>query len=236
MNALIRLVYDAGYADLVYYLFHALGFIGILLFNVFYAKNYKISKKDAAILTIVTYAIAYVWVYVLAYIENQFSNWGANNIVRAFVWFPLIALIPNLFLKIDKKDLCDFIAPCCALVQAISHIGCIFAGCCQGYPMTDGLYNPVSQMTVFPSQLVECGVALAIFFLCIWMAKHFGDSVNGKIFPLFLVSFGATRFVLEFFRANRKIIGNISILALHALLMVIVGMIWLALASRKQEE
>lgn len=236
MNDLIRTVAAAGLSGAVYYAFHVLGFVTIFVFNGFYGKKYKIPPWKSIALTIITYLIAYIWVYILAWIENSFTNWGANNIVRAFVWFPLIALLPVHFLKLDRKKAIDMVAPSAALVQAVSHIGCIFSGCCRGYPMNPGIYNPVVDTTLFPIQLVECAVALIVALCCIFYAWRNDFDGSGKVYPIFLILFGITRFGLEFLRENDKIVGNLSVLAVHAAIMVIVGIIWMIILHIKKRQ
>ena len=51
-----------------------------------------------------------------------------------------------------------------------------------------------------------------------------------------LIIFGSTRFVCEFLRDNDKLFLGISNLALHALLMFIVGIIALVIINKKHNK
>lgn len=228
MNDLIKNVADAGLSNTVYYAFHVLGFLSNIIFAFFYARKFQVKPRHGLIIILFTWLIGYGWVYVLAWAENLFTFWGMNNIVRAFIWFPLIAYLPIRLLKVDPLKGFDIIAPCMPLAQAIPHIGCIFAGCCCGYHTQSaiGIYNPVLDDVLFPIQLLESLVAFIIFLICIYYSKREHYRGSGRVFPLFLILFGSTRFFLEFLRHNDKVFAGISILAFHAALMVVVGVLW----------
>ena len=46
---------------------------------------------------------------------------------------------------------------------------------------------------------------------------------DGLAYPLMLMLFGYSRFLLEFLRDNHKVVFGVSTLALHALFMALVG-------------
>lgn len=233
MNELIKTVAVAHLSNDIYYAFHILGILSAILFISIYCKKYQVEVYKALLLASVTWLIGYLWVYVLAWIENMFSYWGANNIVRGFVWFPLIALIPIRYLRIDRNKAFDMLAPCAALVDGVSHLGCMFTGCCYGYPADVGLFNIAFEKILFPIQPIESVVALLIAVICVLYAKKNHYNGNGKVYPIFLILFGVTRFFLEFLRDNEKIFCGISILAIHAAIMALVGFIWLLVIRKR---
>ena len=46
---------------------------------------------------------------------------------------------------------------------------------------------------------------------------------DGLAYPLMLMLFGYSRFLLEFLRDNQKVVFGVSTLAIHALFMALVG-------------
>ena len=126
-------------------------------------------------------------------------------------------------MKIDWARGCDFVAPCVPLVQAVSHWGCIFVGCCHGYPFKWGIYNPALDIKTFPCQPLEALVALAVVIIICRYEKKQNYKPTGLAYPLMLMLFGYSRFLLEFLRDNDKIVLGISDLAFHALFMAFVG-------------
>ena len=161
--------------------------------------------------------------FFLYWAESGFKNWGGNNIVRIFIWVPVIAYPFCKWMKIDWLTACEFLAPCPAMVQGISHYGCIFEGCCYGYPLSFGIWNPALGYNTFPIQIVEACVAVAVVLFCLQRQKDNGYTADGLTYPIMLMLFGYSRFFLEFLRDNDKLFFGISGLALHALLMAVIG-------------
>ena len=120
--------------------------------------------------------------------------------------------------------MCDFIAPCVCISFGVSHIGCIFAGCCQGYPCSFGIYYPFEQITLFPVQLFEAATALLIVAFLVYRAQKKNFVSDGLSFPLMLLCYGSTRFLWEFARDNEKILWGCSSLSFHALFMAVIGL------------
>ena len=232
MNQIIENIWYSGASGTVYYGFHVIGFAAVFLFNIWYGKRYGMKKSHAVISTAIVYPLTYLWMLIQFSIEQGF--FGGQNIVRCFIYIPLIAWPVTRLLNIRWKTMCDFLAPSPVLVHGISHLGCMFAGCCYGFEYTHGLYNPVFQKNLFPIQPIEALVALAIFALIVGRAVRRGFKSDGYSFPLMLLLFGSTRFLLEFLRDNEKVVANISMLAFHALLAAVVGTVWLAVLLKKR--
>lgn len=228
MNQLIRFLAERELSGTVYNGFLVLCFVGWFLFNYWSGKRYGLEPWKRIVTSAVIWPLAYGLLFVLYWLESSFTRWGSHNIVRGFIYFPLIAIALGKLLKVPAKTMTDYIAPGVSLSQGIAHIGCNFAGCCYGYEAEFGIWNPKFNTYMFPNQALEALAALGVFAVCaVYAHRHQYDS-NGRNYPLFLILFGVTRFFLEFLRDNQKIIGNVSILALHAALMVVVGGIWLA--------
>lgn len=222
-------------ADLLYYGFHVLGFLAVFCFNVWYGNKRKIPAGKSIITTLIVYGLTYIWIYIQFWIESGFQNFGGNNIVRGFVYIPLIAWPVSKLLKLSWAQMCDFIAPCVCLCHGVSHIGCIFTGCCEGFPSSWGLYNLRYDGLAVPVQLFEALTALVIFYRLVNVNKKMQFPTNGRSYPTMLILFGSTRFIWEFFRNNEKLWLGCSSLAFHALFMALVGAIWLIYLQKQQK-
>lgn len=229
VNNLIRYLAERELSQTVYNAFLVLSFVGWLLYNQWSGNKYGISPGKRLIISAVVWPAAYGLLYVLYWIESRFSAWGSHNIVRGFIWFPLIALVLARLLHLRGRTAVDYIAPGCSLSQGIAHIGCSFAGCCYGFPAEKGIWNPQFDAILFPNQILEALAALLVFAVCALYAKKHRYDSNGRVYPLFLILFGVTRFFLEFLRDNQKIFCSVSLLALHCVIMVLVGAIWLVI-------
>lgn len=228
LKSLILALQQAGLTETVYYGFHVAGFVAVVLFNMWFGGKYGISKRDTVLIALIVYPLTYAWMLVQYWIESGFQNFGGQNIVRSFIYIPLFCMVAARVMKYERKLVWDFVSASPCVVQCVSHLGCVFAGCCRGYPAAHGIYNPVLDTTVFPSPPLESLVALGIVLVLVYRAKKRDWQVDGKNFPIMLALFGSTRFLLEFLRDNEKVLWGCSTLSFHALLMCAVGLAWLA--------
>ena len=136
-------------------------------------------------------------------------------------------------LMLDFKKVCDYLAPVVCVQHGVSHFGCIFGGCCYSYEWSHGVYNHILKYKTFPIQPIEALVAVGIV-LFIWLREKKNNFVvTGEYYPLMLILFGYSRFLLEFARDNHKVFLGISNLAIHALVMGIVGTVWLIILKKR---
>ena len=231
LNSLIMSInMSLGGKDNLYRGFYILGFLTIFVFNVFYAKKFDIKKGKALLVTVLSYALIFAWAFVLAWVESLFTDWGHHNAVRVYIWMPALLFVMSKPVSVDWKKLCDFIAPSACIVYGIARLGCLFPGCCYGIPVEWGewgIYSKEAQTVVFPVQFCEAVTALALAGFAIYMNKRKKYVADSKTYFIMLIPYGLSRFIWEFFADNEKVLGNISSLALHALLMSVVGAVML---------
>ena len=235
ISKFIRYAYDRNLGGTIYNGGLAVAFLMQALFLIWYRKKYNLPFLKTLLIILTVHPIAYLMVMVLTWIENGFVNWGAMNIVRVYVYLPLICMLVSRLVKVETSRMLEFISPGVALHQGIAHIVCPFTGCCYGYPCSWGIWNPLTKEILFPNQWLESIAALSVFLYLYRYAKKAHFDVTGKTFPLFLVLFGGTRFLLEFLRDNDKLFWGISNLALHAAFMVFVGGLWLYYIYLKED-
>ena len=235
MNEIIRLIGDAGLGKTFYDIFFALGFVSVMSGLVWFGKKLEIPLKKIVVTVLIVYPVVVLWMFTMYWIESGFRSWGGNNIVRIFVYVPLVGIPVAKLLKVDKLKMLSLLSFGPLLVHGISHFGCIFFGCCHGYPSSFGVYNPVYQDIRFPIQPIEALGAVAIVIYLFQRAKKRNYVPDGKEYPLMLVLYGSSRFVFEFFRDNYKLFLGCSDLSMHALFMLVVGILWLRALKKKEE-
>ena len=221
----MRVFYDLGIQNILYWACYLIGFIAIFAFNFFYGKKYGIKPIKALLFTVISYVLIYIWAYILAWVANGFE-WGHHNAIRVYIWFPLVLLITGRLFKIGWKEACEFVAPSACIVYGIARIGCVFAGCCYGIQLSWGIESVPAGHNCFPVQLCEAITALLIAAITISMAKKRKFKADGTLYPFMLILYGGTRFLWEFFADNEKIILYLSELALWALATFAIGIIW----------
>ena len=235
LNQLIKLAHELDINSELYDLFFALGFVSVYLFVVLFARKMSIKVWKSTVVVLIVYPIVVLWMFVMFWIESGFKHFGGNNIVRVFVFVPIVAYPVSKLLKITMKEICSMLAFGPAAVHAVSHFGCRFVGCCKGYPSSWGLYNVSTKDVRFPSQPMEAIIAWFVLFYLLARAKKRNYKPDGLEYPVMLTIFGFTRFLCEFLRDNEKIWLGCSSLAFHALFMFVVGVIWIVVAQKKSE-
>lgn len=199
-------------------------------------KKLEFPLKKVAALVFVVYPLVVLWMFIMFWMESGFTNWGGNNIVRIFIYVPVIGIPVAKLFKMEQKKSLSLLSFAPLLVHGVSHFGCIFVGCCNGYPCSWGVYNQTYGDYRFPIQPIEALAAVAIVFYLFYRAKKRDYVPDGFEYPVMLVLFGSSRFIFEFFRDNDKMFWGISNLAIHALFMFIVGIIWIFIAKKKSEQ
>lgn len=237
INSIIRTVVEAGNGKLFYNIFFALGFVAILIYTFLICKKYDMSRAKGLLFSFIVYTGSVLVMFFLYWASTGFKHWGGNNIVRVFIWIPVVAYPVCKLMKLDWIKCCEFLAPCAPMVQGISHYGCIFEGCCYGYPMKNGIWNPALNDYTFPIQPIEACVAVVVVVIVLIRQKRLHYAADGRTYPIMLMLFGYSRFLLEFLRDNDKIFLGISELALHAIVMALIGTaVYFELTARKQKK
>ena len=220
---------------MIYYGFHILGFAFSLAYLYWVFPKYGVKRIRGLGLAACTYLTAYALMLLLFWIIT--GRFGGQNVIRIFLFLPLILwLYANTF-GVDYKVSLDFAAPVLCIAQAFGKIGCTISGCCESWwQLSFGVYNPYTETRLFPVQIAEGITALAIAITVIWIAYRKNFRAGGITMAWMWVMFGSTRTVWEFFRANEKLFLGLSELALWSIALFVAGVIWLILDQRKSDK
>lgn len=138
-----------------------------------------------------------------------------------FLWFYIAAVNPLKYM--------DLITPAYALALITVKLSCFCAGCCGGIQCSWGLYFPSKDVVMFPSQLLECGLALVIFIFLLFYKKK---AKEGTLFPVFMILYSGTRFFAEFLRGEENVFWILKTYHILCIIGVVVGCIWLFIAYK----
>jgi phosphatidylglycerol:prolipoprotein diacylglycerol transferase len=120
----------------------------------------------------------------------------------------------------------DLSAPYIALGQSIGRIGCFLNGCCYGRPVGWGIYFPVHDARLHPTQLYS---SVGLFLVFVLLRVYRKNARPGGVFILYLILASVLRFFIEFFRADH----HNYFLGLSVFQWVCLGIILSALAVRR---
>ncbi|MCC7008655.1 MAG: prolipoprotein diacylglyceryl transferase [Acidobacteria bacterium] len=133
----------------------------------------------------------------------------------------------------------DMFAPGIALGHVIGRLGCLLAGCCYGKPTTVPwaitFTNPLALANVgtplgiplHPTQIYEAAAEL-IVLVALLATERRGRVFAGRTFWLYVLLYGVSRFVIEFFRGDdRGMFYGVSTSQIVSLIMVPLALVML---------
>lgn len=111
--------------------------------------------------------------------------------------------------------------------EAVGRIGCYLNGCCYGvdYDGPGAIWQHGAWR--FPAQLCSSFVALTLFVVLLWAYLRV-RLPEGRLFTLYLLGFGITRFGLEFVRWRESLVFGLSPMQWFCLDLVVYAVIVLA--------
>jgi len=142
--------------------------------------------------------------------------------------------------KLPFWQLADVVAPPLALGYGIVRIGCFLNGCCYGketgsflgivFPYIEGA-PCLDGVPRYPTQLFSSILGFALFGLLmyLWKKKKF----HGQIFLLFLIFYSIGRIIVESFRENLLVLGNITVSQLVSAFIIVPAVIFYWRKNRK---
>ena len=110
---------------------------------------------------------------------------------------------------------------------AVMRLQCVYFGCCNGITIT--LSPQVS--FAFPSPIVELITVLVLMVIILCLGKN--AKFKGKLFPIYLILYGSTRFVLNWFRSgNSPFVWILPPGNFWSIIAMAIGCVWLIAAKR----
>jgi len=236
INNLLNNIYIQGWSNTLYNSTGLIGFVVQFCVLLYCRKKYNIRFMKIAAVFLVTFASYFLLNPGVAWAISGFKVWGPANFVRIYVYLPLVIWGMSKLVKEKTSLVLDCMAITIPMYHAMVRIGCIFTGCCYGYPCSWGIWNPRFGYSVYPIQLMETMVLILIVLLLIRYAQKRNWQTKGRVYPIMLMHVGVARFILEFFWDNEKLFWGISELALSALFAAIVGAVWYFILIRKEKK
>ncbi len=243
MNVLIKVVSEKGFSDSMYDLIGVFGIVLAVLLSIWYGKKlglkfYQIVLTEAVVMIVSFFSIFVIILDCLRFFE-AYANFPIvfmTSIVRTLLLIPAVGLLMSKILKIKWTTICDFLIVIPLMIGGVGSMGCVFAGCCKGYPCEWGIYNPRTQINVFPVQIVNAVIMLLILIYLFIRTKRNHYVSDGLSYPVMLILFGATRLITEFFCDNEKIFFGLSVLAIHCIKDLIVGIVVYLVMKRRRKK
>ncbi|MGL4667603.1 MAG: prolipoprotein diacylglyceryl transferase [Saezia sp.] len=191
--------------------------------------------------------LGYVFFYKPAYYLSNpskiFAMWeGGMSFHGGFIG---VLVVVTLFAFLKKKnwlDLTDMVAPCIPIGLAAGRLGNFINGELWGrvtdstMPWIMAFPQSGSMLPRHPSQLYQCLLEGLLLFVILWVYSKKPHG-RGAVSAMFLIGYGAFRFIVEYFREPDAFLGlqalNLSRGQWLCVPMILAGIILLLWAYRK---
>lgn len=213
------------------YLLLAIGTI----FNLFWLGRFRaqlqISRTTVIILSVLhtIFGVMSVWLFAKIEIIAGMSDGGRFSLFGGVFFMPIVYLTIAKLIRKQPEKVFDIFTICILFTLMCARIGCIISGCCQGriIPGLDIRY---------PTREVE--VCFYIITIIILGKKVCKGEKKGKIYPIYMISYGIFRFIEEFFRdkTNATIVHPSHIWALLCLVIGISFYLEMKVTDNKEKK
>ena len=151
---------------------------------------------------------------VFAFLEAGFNtdSFGNMRLFGVVFFMPLAYWLGAKLSKRSYREVFDVFTPCIIFTVMCARINCIVSGCCIGLPI------PGMNGVRFPTREAEI-LFYIILLICI-CPRVLKGKYRGQAYPIYMISYGAFRFVEEFFRSadTSSVFHSAHIWALIALI------------------
>ena len=168
-------------------------------------------------------------VKVFAFMETGFDpdSLGNMSLFGGVFFMPLAYWAGAKLTKRKTAQVFDIFTICMVFTVMCARVNCIFAGCCFDLtiPGLGGLRWPTREM-----EIVFYVILLLLLGRKVWRGR-----THGEIYPLYMASYGAFRFLVEFFRYSDHFAGLFHLSHLWAAVSFAIGLsIYVEFQSRKK--
>ncbi len=216
-----------------YNLMGTVGQVLMIAVVIFYLMRMKAKFLDAlkgvviaaAAYYFCTYAHWFLQWYKVDFDPNRYFN-STANLALAFTLLPLLVWLCAKTFNTSNGFAGDVSALAVLGFHVAGRSGCVFGGCCYGFPCDWGWYSTDTKANQFPTAFVESLFTLAILVFIIVRICRKGYVPDGKNLPYFLLFYGVCRFFSEMTRESTRedwLFWRISDIHFHMVAMAAVG-------------
>lgn len=199
----------------------SIGTLAMMLLITILMKHYGIACWKGIPVSVLLTVTGTIGTYIWFFLEG--SWFGGRSYYGAVFIVPVCFKYAAKYVRIPYGELMDFCAPAECVMLAIMKYQCFVDGCCGGRTINVATYGTGF---VFPSQIVE--LANALILMAVLMCMAFAPKNRGKVYPWYLILYGITRFVLNWFREDTTpLLMGLPAGNLWSVLAVFIGILWL---------
>lgn len=210
--------------------------IGIIIINFSWLmccrKLLNMKWYAALIVAVLHDIIGYSAMRIMAIIEvgGNISQAANMRLFGAVFLLPLFYYLGAKIFKRDVKTVMDIAAICLVVGLIFGRIDCLLSGCCKG------MLLPWSHEYRWPLREIE--LIYYVLFLFAYCPKILKGKTHGELYPWFMITYGALRFILEWLRVEYTTqLGMFHLAHIWSLISLGMGLsIYFELKSKKGKE
>ena len=200
-----------------------------------YAMRAKLGIKGSLKLLLPYYAAFYAGTNACSLLSKLTSGVIPKvNLGVSFVVFLTVLTLLLWLVKAPMRQLLDIAIPTYILGRGVGIIGCIFGGCCHGFPAAWGIYSDNAGTTVVPTVLIDIVASYIIVAYLLLAGKK--NPVPGAVAARGILLFGLLRYVVDVLRDNNKLFGMITVEGICGIVYVLTGLILLYIVTNKKAQ
>lgn len=160
--------------------------------------NRKILKMNLPILilfSILHTLFGVLFVFIFAYMESgfDFEALGNLSLYGGVFFMPLVYVCYALIRKVSISRAFDIFTISIVSTLFFARINCIISGCCTGMFIGNTTIR-------FPTREME--LLFYAIFVILTIKKIYKGENAGCYYPIYMISYGLFRFIIEFFRSS----------------------------------
>ncbi len=190
------------------------------VFNVFwllrFRRKLRISWWSALILAVLHTIVGVLCVKVFAVMETlNLEKAGNMSLFGGVFLMPVFYAAVAKLTKRKSADIFDVFTICMVFTVMCARFNCIVSGCCQG-----NIIHGTTDMR-WPTRQAE--IAFYIVLLIILGRKVIKEEMRGRIYPIYMISYGIFRFIVECFREADSPFGLVHMGHIWAVIALCLG-------------
>jgi phosphatidylglycerol:prolipoprotein diacylglycerol transferase len=175
------------------------------------------------------------WLYAFWPVQEDGTiGLGGLILLGGFILAFVFAVVYMWYKKLNFWKIADSMAPAIALGVFFTRIGCYLNGCCFGqacaepwgvvFPPNSPAGSVMGEVHIHPTQLYSSLYGLIIFGILMWLDAR--RKFDGEIIGVFLILYGISRFIVDFYRyyeSQMFLIDGLQFNQIVSLLLIMIG-------------
>ena len=184
--------------DNTLYLLLVVGILFTFLWLMPFKKRLRIGIPAALAIAILAEIIGLAIVKCFAAMENPGSDqpFAGISLFGGVFFMPLVFWIGARLTKRKTSEVFDVLAIALIFTMLCARVNCLITGCCEGHVI------PGTNLLRWPTR--EAEIIYYLVFILLMAPKVLKGMTKGEVYPLYMISYGAFRFIIEFFRVSHN--------------------------------